>query len=402
MVSLDMQAVSSARDVAESPAPPAPGSGVATGLETWLVNCLAGVHVYANLLRATGRPRESLRRVRTLFRKRRRVLQTAGSRKVVRRAGRYYDDVYAPGWPSRAFGAFVRAELRHARAGDSAPSMAILKVTRGCPLRCEHCFDGRNHSAATDRGVDALLETVRILEAEGVAQLQLTGGEPLTRLEDVLRLIEATGRRLDVRMHTSGVGLTADTARRLKAAGLNGIHLSLDHWDPERHDAFRGGRNVFRWVERAARNARDADLLVVLSLCATREFVTRANLDRYVETAKSLGASFIQILEPQAVGAYAGRDVVLGPEHIAALEAWERDVNATPRRHGFPLVAYPSARDRRVGCLCAGNRYLYLDERGRIYACPFSETPAGTLGEAPFAELTSRLPGLHCAGCASG
>lgn len=387
----------------ESRTPVETGACLARTLETWAVQALMILQVYMLLVMRTRRPWRSVRILRVLIRKRRRILDTPGTPKLVRCARRYYYDIYAPGWPSRAFNRFVRTEPCHAQPSGDAPavSVVILKVTRECQLHCRHCLDGVHHSGATDREYGAILKTVHTIVAQGVPQLQLTGGEPLTRLEDVLGLIRATAGRLDVRLHTSGVGLTADVAQRLKTAGLTGIHLSLDHWDPDEHDAFRGATHVFTWVERAARHARASGLLVVLSLCATREFVTRANLDRYAAVARGLGASFIQILEPQAVGAYAGRDVVLPCEQIQVLESWAQAQNAMPRRAGQPVVVYPAARDRRIGCLCAGNRHLYLDERGRMYACPFSELAAGSLDETPFQNLVIRLPGLRCHACPS-
>lgn len=377
---------------------------VAGGVETRIVAGVVALQVYGSLVVRTRRPLRALRVLRALAHKQRLAVATPGGPKLVRCGRRYYRDVYMPGWPSPAFRIHVGNECRRAEGTAPAPpvSMVILKITRRCPLHCEHCVDGELHDGATDPSRATLLRTVRTIRSQGVAQLQLTGGEPLTRLADLLELIRSTEGRMDVRLQTSGVGLTADVARRLKEAGLAGIHLSLDHWDPRKHDAFRGGTHVYRWVARAARHAREAGLLVVLSLCATRDFVTRANLIRYAAAARELGALFIQILEPKAVGCYAGRDVTLPRDQTDLLEWFMASMNGSARRANKPIVVYLDARERQFGCQGAGNRYVYIDECRRVYACPFSETAAGSLADdAPIGELAGRLRGRRCAACPS-
>lgn len=369
-------------------------------LETSAAAGMAGLQVYALRVMRTGRPLRAFQLTRAAARKQRSTAAAGGGPKTVRCGRRYYRDVYVPGWPSRAFNTFAANELEYACTAPAAPavSVAMLKVTRRCPLRCEHCVDGTVHDGAEDPPRTALLQAVRTLREEGVTQLQITGGEPLTRLTDVLALIRSTEGRLDVRLQTSGIGLTANVARGLKEVGLIGVHLSLDHWDPERHDAFRGGTNVYEWVARAASHVHAAGLLLVLSLCPTRDFVTRENLERYADTAKVLGAAFVQIVEPRSVGCYAGRNVALTPAQVELLESFVASANASPRRSRVPVFVHPDGRQRRHGCY-GGIRYIYVDERGRVYRCPFDASTGGTLGERPIADMMERLRRVPCSDC---
>jgi homospermidine synthase len=48
-------------------------------------------------------------------------------------------------------------------------------------------------------------------------------------------------------------------------------------------------------------------IMVSLSLCATREFVTEGNLETYAKLARQLGTHFIRILEPRQVGCFSDR-----------------------------------------------------------------------------------------------
>jgi MoaA/NifB/PqqE/SkfB family radical SAM enzyme len=64
----------------------------------------------------------------------------------------------------------------------------------------------------------------------------------------------------------------------MKANGLTGAIISLDHWDEEQHNRFRGHEKSFFWVQEAARNCHEAGIVVCLSLCPVKSFVTEENV----------------------------------------------------------------------------------------------------------------------------
>jgi MoaA/NifB/PqqE/SkfB family radical SAM enzyme len=349
-------------------------------------------------LRAYRNPRRAISSVRRMAAARAGA-QRFTVRKYARVSGRYFWDLYAPGFPSRAFDRVVERELDRVEPFLGAPpalQTAIVAITRRCGLRCEHCceWDVLNGPEALS-GSD-LREIVERLQRRGVAQFFLSGGEPLRRYSDLVELVRAASTEADVWILTSGQGLTVERATQLREAGLTGVSLSLDHWDQQRHDRFRGLEGAFGWVERAAANARRAGLVVAVSLCATREFTTAVNLERYADLARRLGASFIQLLEPKAVGHYAGADVALPPRQQRLLEAFADRVNFSAACRELPAVAYLDFENRRTGCTGAADRYIYVDTDGTLHPCPFCRSPSGSvLG----GDLDDALAGLRNAGC---
>jgi MoaA/NifB/PqqE/SkfB family radical SAM enzyme len=281
----------------------------------------------------------------------------------------------------------------------TALQTAIVAITRRCSLGCEHCFEGDALNQPEALSADDLHEIVRRLQQRGVAQIFFSGGEPLQRFDDLLALAAAVSAGTDVWILTSGRGLTADKARQLSDAGVTGVALSLDHWDASAHDRFRGAPGSFDGVERASGQARAAGLLVALSLCPTRAFVTAENLQRYGETARSLGASFIQILEPRALGRYADCDVALEPAQQRLLEAFSDRLNTDDTDVGLPSVRYQDWSARSVGCSGAGDRYLYIDTEGDMHACPFCRAPGVRVLDHA---INAAISMLQAAGCQAG
>lgn len=320
------------------------------------------------------------------------------SQKFILASGRYFWDFYAPGWPSVAFDHCIERELARVDplGRPHGLNTTVIAITRRCALKCEHCFEWDVLNRAEALSTAELQEITRRIQGCGTAQIVFSGGEPLQRFADLLSLAGLASAESDVWVQTSGLGLTAEKAYRLRAAGVTGISLSLDHWDPQAHDRFRGLPGSFRTVLRGARHAREAGLLVACSLCPTRAFTTVENLERYAETARSLGASFIQVLEPKAIGHYARQDVTLGRAEQRVLEEFCERLNSNAGAQDLPTVEYLDWSKRRLGCCGAGDRYAYVDTDGELHACPFCRAPGLRVLDQ---DIDTALSTLQARGC---
>ena len=306
------------------------------------------------------------------------------SQKFFRVAGRVFWDFYAPGWPSPALDRCIERELARVDPAGTAPGLntTIIAITRRCALHCEHCFEWDALGPRESLSADDLREILRRVLRRGSSQIFLSGGEPLHRLGDLLPLAAAASQKSDVWIMTSGLGLTAEKARRLRQAGVTG--------------RFRGLPGSHAAAIRAARHAREAELLVAFSLCATRGFANRADLDRYAEVAHRLGASFIQVFEPKAIGHYAGQDVALGPAHRRTLEEFCERINTDAAWREYPTVDYLDWGARTLGCCGAGDRFAYIDTEGELHACPFCRAPGPRVLEHDFDAAISVLRERGC------
>jgi MoaA/NifB/PqqE/SkfB family radical SAM enzyme len=301
-------------------------------------------------------------------------------RKYIKSGQRYFFSDNIPGYPSRAFNDFARSEVIRAsgRNGIRIPfSTVFFSVTAKCPLRCPHCYEWENLSSDEYLSSDDLLVILSKVKEYGTSHFSLSGGEPLERLDDLLLLVSLACRTADVWINTSGIGLTRDVAHSLKKAGLTGAEISLDHWNEEEHNKFRRHEESFHWVGEAVKNCNQEGILTTLSLCATGKFVSRDNLDKYMELAMSWGIPIVRILEPRETGRYRGEDLVLLPEQTDLLEQFYRDAASPGKPRDYPIITYPAYHSRKTGCAGGGHRYIYIDPKGNIHACPFCRRPAG-------------------------
>ncbi len=364
-----------------------------------IILLLIGLHVFWIALAVYRNPFSAFTVWRALRRKYRLFHGDFPILKLARAGGLYFRSLYEPGWPSASFRSFMRNELNRIRPFQPDRghlSTMIFAVSSRCPLRCEHCFEWQNLDRREALSLGDLKEILEKFQRRGIDQVQLSGGEPLCRLDDTVELIRTARAGTDYWLLTSGYGLTREVAARLKEAGLTGVSVSLDHWDEERHNAFRRDDRSFYWVREAARNSREVDLPVCLSLCAVKDFVTAEDLWRYVYLAKEWGAGFVRLLEPRKAGRFEDKDVELEDEHVEMLQNFYETVNSNSAYRELPIVNYPGYHQRLIGCVGAGNRYLYVDSRGGLHACPFCQNEVGNVLVDPLDDAIREMKRTGC------
>ena len=347
-------------------------------------------------------PLDWIRSLQYLVRLRRRFLGNHKLQKLVYVDGKYYMDLFTPGWNSSVYKQFIASQLNAFKPVNrdlvTRFNTVFLAITKKCALQCEHCFEWDNLNKKEVLSDSELHEIVQKIQSRGVSQIHLSGGEPLLKMNTLVNILNKADKSTDFWVLTSGFKLNDNNAKRLKEAGLTGVIVSLDHFVPEKHNMFRHFKDAYYWVEEAVKNANKNELVTVLSLCATKEFISEGNLMSYMELAKKLKVAFVQILEPKAVGHYANKDVSLNQEQLEILENFFLKMNFNSNYSTFPLITYHGYYQRRQGCFSAGKKGIYIDTDGDMNACPFCHKKTGNVLDSGFDE---NLEILKSEGCSS-
>jgi len=295
--------------------------------------------------------------------------------KLAKVDGKVYMNCNVSGFPSPYF--FIPMEME-ARKSLNLPislleqqSVVQIALTKKCPLNCEHCFEGDILNQKETLTLEDHQKIISKLQNAGIPMIQFGGGEPMNRLSDLLTLLKTAKKTSDFAIYTSGFKLNRENAFALKKAGLTYVLLSIDHYLPEKHNAFRRNDKVFAWAIEAAKSAVEAKLVLTFIVCVTREFCSRENLLNYMRFANENGAAFVEFIEPRSVGNYKGKDVMLRPFELDILDGFFLEVNTKKEYKDLPILTYPGYQQRTIGCTGGGSKYLYIDTDGYINACPF-------------------------------
>jgi MoaA/NifB/PqqE/SkfB family radical SAM enzyme len=293
--------------------------------------------------------------------------------KLVKQGNRLFFNNNIAGWPKRGY--FDKLlELSQTKPHPSllqSLGMVQIALTKKCPLNCEHCFEGKILNQPETTSLEDHLAIVKKLQQYKVPMIQFGGGEPMNRFNDLITILESASSVSDFWIYSSGYGLTKDKALRLKEAGLTGVVISIDHYNREKHNAFRRNERSFDQAVSAISFAHNAGLMTSLSICVTKAFCTEKDLQLYLEWAHQLKVPIVQIMEPRASGNYEGMDVQLNAQELKILDEFYISRNTEKKYAHLPLLQHTGFQQRTKGCAGSGNRYIYIDTDGFVQACPF-------------------------------
>ena len=301
-------------------------SQLISGLPAIWVKLKAGKTLLRISLRTFKNPLEALQAMRMLLRQRKRIHGNKRDHKIVRSQDKYYWSIYTPGFPSNGFEAVIQREILKAFKKESDTPLLqtlIFSISSRCHYSCEHCFEGDNIQQKEHVTYEDLSRVMIDARQNGIRHMQIGGGEPMLRFEEMIGLMGQANGTMDFWLSTSGYGLSPEHARSLKKAGLTGATISLDHWNKEKHNSFRHHSEAYDWVIKAVKNCNDAGIITNLTLCVTREMANETDLTKYMELARKLEVPFVRFLEARKAGSSAHKDILLrGNEQATELDCY--------------------------------------------------------------------------------
>lgn len=206
--------------------------------------------------------------------------------------------------------------VRMACAVPYRPRNCVWELTLACNLRCQHCGSRAGCRRPDELTTAEALDLVEQLADLGCELVTLSGGEPLLR-DDWDLVAQAVARRgIPVNMVTNGTLVDPAMARRIAAAGLSNVGVSIDG-PPDLHDQIRGAGTYLRTTQ-GIRHLRDAGVSVAVMTTVNRRNLPLLRAVR--DDAIRLGASIWRLQLGKPMGAMQDHDdLVIAPRDMLAL-----------------------------------------------------------------------------------
>jgi len=294
-----------------------------------------------------------------------------------------------PPFPSRAFDKRMINYLNNLDMTHLPSGIVSISTTNCCPYACAFCSTNARRNTENDLDEDLLKRTIRQVENLGVPTIILHGGEPMFRYDRFLRLVRHVSDEICLWMFTTGYGVTEENAKELKANGLFGVWVSLDHYTPDVHNRLRGHQEAFENACRAVKHFKAAGVYTCLSLVPPDDLLEPENFKKYYDFAKELGAAEIRVMEKKPSGREACRGVM---SHSSVLEQLQKDLFHDPAYRDHPPLSGLSTwleKDPALGCQCRFE-YLFITSTGEVQPCEATEISFGNITQEPFPEIYTR------------
>jgi cyclic pyranopterin phosphate synthase len=265
-----------------------------------------------------------------------------------------------------------------------------ISVTDRCNLRCRYCMPkevyGPRHAFLPRSELlsfEEIARLTRVLAAQGVSKLRLTGGEPLLRreLERLVAMLVGIDGIDDVALTTNGL-LLAEKARSLADAGLSRVTVSLDALDDETlrsiGDASISGARVLAGIDAAAAAGLSPIKINMVVRRGFNESCVLAMAEHFRHRPQIL--RFIEYMDVGSTNGWRSEEVVPAKEILAAIAAsWPLEPIA-PMYEGEVATRY-RYRDGsgEIGVIhsvsqpfCASCTRARLSADGKLFTCLFA------------------------------
>ena len=303
--------------------------------------------------------------------------------------GRIFWDMYVPSYPGPIFDRMMAANFWGIERSEESKFIATvdIAITDACMFRCEHCYASEALGKKNDITLENWLAIIDRFQEIGAGAFSFVGGEPLLRFDELCQVLERARGKSDLWMVATGFGLTYAKAEKLAQSGLTAAAVSLDHWDPDKHNTFRKSPKAFDEAAKAVALFNQAGVFPCMVVTATRDVIAEGGLEKYLELAKHLGAGIVEVFDPIAAGAYIGEPQArLTAEELNDMQDWQAKINTAPEYRHLPAVSTRATIEDSdaFGCGAGGNNFIHVDPSGNLVPCPMLSMSTGNIIEEGF------------------
>lgn len=272
------------------------------------------------------------------------------------------DPIHALFMDNRILQTAIREGRRH---GIVVPRTLLVDPTSRCNLSCTGCWAG-GYRQGDALSYEVLDRIVSESESLGIKYMFFSGGEPLMRKADLLRLCRAH-RATSFAAYTNGTLVDAAFADAVAEVENLNLFLSIEG-SRETTDARRGA-GVYDKVLHAMDLLRDRGVAFGFSACYHAGNWEEVSGTAFLDLMRQKGCWFGWLFTYVPVGADADLSMVCTPEQRSAVMA---RAGRYAKRHRMPLIDFWNAGHVTGGCIGGGRGFAHINARGDVEPCAFS------------------------------
>jgi MoaA/NifB/PqqE/SkfB family radical SAM enzyme len=248
--------------------------------------------------------------------------------------------------------------------GCNIPWAILMDLTSACNLKCMGCW-AADYGNKLNLEYEVLDDIIRQGKELGTYMYIYSGGEPLVRKDDIIRLCEAHPDCMFLAF-TNGTLIDekfADEMLRVKnfipAISIEGFEEATD---------YRRGKGTYQRVKNAMRILKEKKLAFGASCCYTSKNIDSLSSEEYIDMLIESGAKFAWFFHYMPIGNTAVPELLPSPEQREVMYHKIREYRKTK-----PIFTIDFQNDGQYvkGCIAGGRSYLHINANGDIEPCAF-------------------------------
>ena len=248
--------------------------------------------------------------------------------------------------------------------GCSVPWAILMDPTSACNLHCTGCW-AAEYGNRLNLTYEEMDDIVNQANAMGTYMFLFTGGEPLVRKKDIIRLCEEHNDCV-FSAFTNGTLIDEEFAGEMLRVKNFVPAISVEGFEEATDD--RRGKGTYAAVVRAMEILKRHKLPFGISCCYTSRNADVIGSEEYFDQMVDWGAKFAWFFTYMPVGKNAVPELMVSADQRAFMYRRIREF-----RHTKPIFTMDFWNDGEFvgGCIAGALSYLHINAAGDIEPCAF-------------------------------
>ena len=247
------------------------------------------------------------------------------------------------------------------------PWLILFDPTSACNMHCVGCWSGTygHKSNLSFEDMDKIVTQGKEL---GAYLYMMTGGEPMVRKKDVLRLCEKHNDCFFA-AYTNSTLIDEELCKKVVELGNLTFMLSIEG-TPDTNDARRGDGH-YAAVMKAMDLLKKYGIVYGTSICYTRDNIEAVTSDEFLRFIASKGARFGFYFHYMPVGNNAAPELMPTVEQRKYMIDRIRYIRSKDCDIEFYPMDFQNDGEYVGGCIAGGRNYFHINSNGDAEPCVF-------------------------------
>lgn len=247
------------------------------------------------------------------------------------------------------------------------PWLILFDPTSACNMHCTGCWAGEygNKHNLTYDDMDKIVTEGKEL---GPHLYMLTGGEPLVRKADILKLAEKHNDCV-FSIYTNSTLIDEEFCKQVQKLGNISFNLSIEG-TKETNDG-RRGEGHYDAVMNAMKLLKKYGIIFGTSICYTRANIEAVTNDDFFKMLVDNGVRFSFFFHYMPVGNNAAPDLLPIPEQREYMIKRIREIRSDDNKTLLFPMDFQNDGEYVGGCIAGGRNYFHINSAGDAEPCVF-------------------------------